>query len=157
MEKEYSQKIADAIKEALEDDDFKFAFYDDVGVFKFSVTSKSKIKHLEFLIMVHNSDYTVYVSSAIGADIDDSDMMKEMAEFVCRANFGLRNGNFEMDFRDGEIRYKVYVDCEEMISENAVLHSILLGSAMYERYSTGIMDIVFNDGNAEDAIAKCEH
>ena len=29
-----------------------------------------------------------------------------MAEFVTRANYGLRIGNFEMDYRDGEIRYE---------------------------------------------------
>ena len=29
------------------------------------------------------------------------------AEFICRANYGLPIGNFEMDFSDGELRYKV--------------------------------------------------
>ncbi len=29
------------------------------------------------------------------------------AEFICRANYGLPIGNFEMDFADGELRFKV--------------------------------------------------
>ena len=29
-----------------------------------------------------------------------------MAEFLTRANYGIMIGNFEMDFNDGEVRYK---------------------------------------------------
>lgn len=35
-------------------------------------------------------------------------------EYITGANYGLRNGNFEMDVEDGEIRYKVYVNVKGM-------------------------------------------
>jgi hypothetical protein len=35
-----------------------------------------------------------------------------MAEFVTRANYGVILGNFELDFNDGEIRYKTSIDIE---------------------------------------------
>ena len=35
-----------------------------------------------------------------------------IAEFLTRANYGLRIGNFELDFSDGEIRYKTSIDVE---------------------------------------------
>jgi hypothetical protein len=35
-----------------------------------------------------------------------------VAEFITRANYGLRIGNFEMDFSDGEVRYKSSIDFE---------------------------------------------
>ena len=40
------------------------------------------------------------------------EMRVPMAEFLTRANYGLRIGNFEMDFEDGEVRYKSSVDFE---------------------------------------------
>ena len=33
-----------------------------------------------------------------------------MSEFLTRANYGLRLGDLEMDFRDGEVRYKASLD-----------------------------------------------
>ncbi len=35
-----------------------------------------------------------------------------VAEFITRANFGIVIGNFEIDFSDGEIRYKTSIDVE---------------------------------------------
>jgi len=35
-----------------------------------------------------------------------------VAEFINRANYGIIIGNFEMDFADGEIRYKTSIDVQ---------------------------------------------
>ncbi|MEL7052307.1 MAG: YbjN domain-containing protein [Cyanobacteria bacterium J06588_5] len=35
-----------------------------------------------------------------------------MAQFITRANYGLILGNFELDYTDGEIRYKTSLDVE---------------------------------------------
>jgi hypothetical protein len=35
-----------------------------------------------------------------------------VAEFLTRANSGMVIGNFELDFADGEIRYKTSIDVE---------------------------------------------
>ena len=37
---------------------------------------------------------------------------RQWRNLSCRANYGLlANGNFELDMDDGEIRYKVFIDC----------------------------------------------
>lgn len=80
-----------------------------------------------------------------------------MAEFVCRANYGLRDGNFEMDFNDGELRYKCYVNCADRLpSVEAVEKSITCPAAMFSRYSDGIVQILFSDISPADAVARCE-
>ena len=38
--------------------------------------------------------------------------LTQVAEFVARANRGMRIGNFELDYDDGEIRYKTSIDVE---------------------------------------------
>src|SRR4030081_1049823 len=40
------------------------------------------------------------------------DKRAAMAEYLTRANYGLYIGNFEMDYSDGEIRYKTSIDIE---------------------------------------------
>lgn len=108
----YSKNIADAINSFLTEDDWHFSFDDQCGLFKFSLNLKGRIKKVSYIVDVKDDEYVVYAISPLGADEDDEKMMAIMAEFICRANYGLKNGNFELDMRDGEIRYKSFVDCE---------------------------------------------
>ena len=112
MSKEYCREIADAINQYLIDEEWNFSFDEEDGVFKFNVGSKTKAKQARYVILVKNSSYTVYVYSPIGADAEDKDSLCRIAEFICRANYGLNLGNFELDMRDGEIRFKYSVDCD---------------------------------------------
>ena len=157
MSEGYSEEIVDVIRTFLVDDDWKFEFDDERGIFRFGVAIESKLKNLRYFIPVREDAYTVYAICQIEADSDDKDIMKEMAEFICRANYGLRNGNFELDMTDGEIRYKVFVDCDGITpSEEIVKGSIIIPSVMFDRYAPGMLDIMFKGAKAEDAIATCE-
>ena len=153
----YSEEIVDVIRGFLVDDDWKFDFDEERGIFRFGVGIESKIKHLRYFISVKEDAYIVYAISPIEADSDDSGVMKELADFICRANYGLRNGNFELDMTDGELRYKTFVDCDGITpSEEIVKGSIIIPSVMFDRYAPGMLDIMFKGAKAEDAIAKCE-
>lgn len=115
------------------------------------------MKKINYYIAMLQDSYLVYAISPFGADEDDEEMMAEMAEFVCRANYGLRNSNFELDMRDSEIRFKSFVDCAGILpSMKMVTNSIYTPAIMFERYGPGIVDIIFDHVTAKDAIVKCE-
>lgn len=158
MEKRrYSQTIARAINNYLTEDEWHFSFDEDCGLFKFGLSLKGKIKKINYLIVVKKDEYVVYAISPLGADEDDKGMMASMAEFVCRANYGLVNGNFELDMRDGEIRFKCFVDCEGATpTSEMVCNSIHCPAAMFKRYSAGIVDIIFGKTTAQEAVEQCE-
>lgn len=154
---EYSNELADLVKKFLVDDDWHFSFDENTGVFEFGLRVKSKIKKINYIVDVHKDEIVVYGMCPIGADHTDSNMMVQMAEFLCRANYGLKNGCFELDFRDGEIRYKSFIDCEDVMPSNEVIkNSIYCTAAMFKRYAPGIVDIIFAGSSAEEVIAKCE-
>lgn len=153
----YSKNVANAINNFLTEDDWHFSFDDQRGLFKFGLNLKGRIKKVSYIVDVKDDEYVVYAISPLGADEDDEKMMATMAEFICRANYGLKNGNFELDMRDGEIRYKSFVDCEGITpTMEMVRNSIHCPAAMFDRYSVGIVDIIFGNFTAKDAIAKCE-
>lgn len=155
--REYSQQIADCIRNFLTEDDWHFTFDENIGVFRFTLNLKSRIKKVDYHIFVSDDEYLVYGVCPIGAESDDSEMIAEMARFVCRANYGLHNGCFELDANDGEIRYKSYVDCEEQLpSREIIRNSIYVVASMYNRYSSGLLAVVFAGASAEEAIAMCE-
>lgn len=154
----YSEKIANVIKNFLINDDWYFSFDEKNGVFDFELYIESKIKRLHYMIRVNEDNYIVYAVSPVGVDIKDCDMLLKMTEFICRANYGLCSGNFELDMRDGEIRCKCYVDCDGGITptEAMVRNSIHCPAVMFDCYAQGIIDIIFGDTTAKAAAEKSE-
>lgn len=156
-EQTYSKNIANAINTFLTNDDWHFTFDEEKGVFKFGLSLKGKIKKIDYLIRVRDDEYIVYAISPIGANNNNEKMMAAMAEFVCRANYGLKNGNFELDMRDGEIRFKCFVDCDAITpTQEMVRNSIHCPAAMFNTYGDGIVGIIFGDLSAKEAVERCE-
>lgn len=153
----YSTEIANAIKSYLEEDDWHFSFDEETGLFRFGLSLSSKIKKINYIVDVKEDEYIVYAIAPIGADEEDKKMMATMAEFVCRVNYGLKNGNFELDMRDGEVRFKCFVDCESITpSKDMVQNSIHCPAIMFKRYGSGIVDIIFGNVTATEAVNRCE-
>ena len=158
MSRQYNFEIMEAIRNFLDEDDWNYNFENEIGVFRFNLQIRGNIKDLRYLIYVKEHDYVVYASSPLSADEENSEQMAKMAEFICRANYGLRDGNFEMDFNDGEIRYKCYMNCNGVLpTKKMVGSSIFCPAAMFERYNKGILQILFFDMSAADAVSMCEN
>ena len=78
-------------------------------------------------------------------------------ETISRANFGLMIGAFEMDFQDGEIRFRTGVDVEGGTLAPTMADSLVkVGLAMCERYYEAFMHVFFSGGSPEDAIAVAD-
>ena len=153
---DYSDEIVNVVKKFLEEDDWHYSFNEDTGIFRFGLRIRSKIQNISYVIDVHDDEFVVYGMCPIGADREDPEMMAQMAEFICRANYGMTNGCFELD-RDGEIRFRSFVDCEDLLpSTSVVKNSVHCTAAMFKRYAAGIVDIIFGGAKAKDAITKCE-
>lgn len=80
-----------------------------------------------------------------------------VAEFLTRANSGMVIGNFELDFADGEIRYKTSIDVEgDRLSYAIIRRLVYANVTMMDRYLPGIMSVIYGDISAVDAIAQIE-
>lgn len=153
----YSIDIANVVKKFLVDDNWNFSFDEARGIFKFGLRIKGRLHNLMYLIDIKREEAIVYAVCPISADEEDNKMMMEMAEFLHWANWGLKNGCFEFDFKDGEIRFKSYIDCAGTLPSIEIINnSILCSAAMFEKYGVGIAAIIFAESYAEEAIAICE-
>lgn len=85
------------------------------------------------------------------------DKRTAVAEYITRANYGLYVGNFEMDYTDGEIRYKSSIDVENTEINPALIHNVVYASVwMMDRYLPGIMEVIYANANPVEAIKKIE-
>ena len=80
-----------------------------------------------------------------------------IAEFITRANFGIVIGNFEMDFNDGEIRYKTSIDVEgDRLSFALIKQLVYANIATMDEYLPEIMSVISGDIRTEKAINQIE-
>ncbi len=76
-----------------------------------------------------------------------------VAEFIVRANYGMVLGNFEMDYSDGEIRYKTSAYLENIAPSRDFFHTLVYTNLlMTDKYLPGIMSVIYANMPAEQAI-----
>ncbi len=85
------------------------------------------------------------------------DKRQAIAEFITRANYGMVIGNFEMDFSDGEVRYKTSIDVEGGELTTTMFKNLVYPNVrMMDRYLPGIMRVIYGGATPEEAIQEIE-
>lgn len=85
------------------------------------------------------------------------DRLPEVAEFLNRANYGMIIGNFEMDYSDGEIRYKTSIDLEDVQEISPLIRHLLYANVMtMDKYFPGLMRVLYGGISPVDAITEIE-
>ncbi len=80
------------------------------------------------------------------------DRRAKVAEFVTRANWGLIEGNFELNMDTGALRYKVGIDFTYAgLPEPLVRNAMLSGMNNIELFAEALQSVI--DGSAEPAAA----
>jgi hypothetical protein len=80
-----------------------------------------------------------------------------VAEFVTRANYGMIIGNFELDYNDGEVRYKTSLDVEgTYLSPPLIRQAVYANVLMMDRYLPGILSLVYTGITPAEAVAQVE-
>ncbi|MBD1867171.1 YbjN domain-containing protein [Cyanobacteria bacterium FACHB-471] len=85
------------------------------------------------------------------------DKRQAIAEFLTRANYGMTIGNFELDFNDGEIRYKTSIDVEgDRLTFALIKRLVYTNVMMMDEYLPGIKAVIEEDTLPVKAIAAIE-
>ena len=103
----------------------------------------------------------IVVYSVLPDKAEDDHQRHRLYELLSWFNYGLILGNFEIDPRDGEVRYKTSMDVEGVTVGDALLRNLLFSNffsmdrywdAIYEGIDTqrDLMDIVFDAESNSD-------
>lgn len=151
----YSEEVFNAIRRFLDKKHLHYTASEIMGLIQLDLPTGSMIRRVDLRINVKNDSYTVRALSSVSADPKDAKSMARLAEFLTRVNYRLRNGNFEMDYRDGELAFKCYVDCHGGVPvEEAIYDSIFCPPAMFHQYGNGILQVMGVD--PAQALEDCE-
>ncbi|MDW8334560.1 MAG: YbjN domain-containing protein, partial [Bacteroidia bacterium] len=86
-----------------------------------------------------------------------SEKRRDMAEFIARANFGMVIGNFELDFNDGEVRYKSSIDFEGVGLHDKMLENLIHANILtMDRYLPGLYAVIYSGKSPSEIIEEIE-
>lgn len=155
MAKNYSQELQQVVKKYLDMNDWHYTFDEEKGLFRCGVNLKGKLSECRLYIDIKEKVILNYAAIDMRADEASRD---KVAEFLTRANYGLTYGNFEMDYKDGEIRYKMTVDCDHQVPGYDVIdRMVVMPALMFQRYGDGLLGVMFGFIDPETAVANSEN
>lgn len=139
----YSTELADQIRECLArmGINSNFEDRDGNGIFTINMKLRCKLQNARMIILVRQDNFSTLTHIPISAD---ENHRLATAEYLTRVNFNLRNGNFEMNMNDGEIRYKTYVHVgEQPLSVSGARLAIMMPFLMLDRFGDGLLEVIF--------------
>ena len=80
----------------------------------------------------------------------------EAAEYLHRINYGLLLGNFEMDYDEGEVRFRTSLMAEGSLTHEVLDRYIQMPAAMLDRYAPGLAAIVADGEIAGEALRRVQ-
>ena len=90
----------------------------------------------------------------------DEEERSKVAEFILRANYGLKVGGFDFDFNDGEISYRTSIYCgsNEFVAPTyeQIDFALVIGMIMVEKYGDALVKVMFGILEPDDAIESVE-
>lgn len=112
----------------------------------------------EFRVVTHiNVELEQIYVYVIFSESVPADRRLAVAELLTRANYGLRIGNFEMDFNDGEVRYKASLDFEGASLTHPLLKNLMYPAVQTsDRYFGSIMQVAFAGADPQAVINEVE-
>ncbi len=138
-----------AVNQYLKSQNWKYS--SDVTRFSFDYSMGMGIgEKLNSCRMIIVAEETGIVFLAVCPINATEDNRAAVAEYLTRANYGLKSGNFEMDYKDGEVRYKNYICCIESVpSQKEIEFTNDVCFLMFKKYGDGLIKNIMGFGDPE--------
>jgi len=152
------KEIGQRLRRWLDDNNYRYSYDPERCSSEGTWNIKGRLEELKLHFLPHESSFAVIGVSPRNAD---SSQFDRVVEYLTRVNYGLRVGNFEFDYRDGQVRYKTYhclddVGSADAVSDEAIRREYEMVLNMFERYGDGLVAMMDGDSSPEAEIEKAE-
>lgn len=148
------QQIFNVLVEFFEEDEWDFQWMEGMSVLTMGFSGKNGKWQCFAQAREKQQQFVFY--SVLPVNVPE-DKRARVAEYITRVNYGMVIGNFEMDYDDGEVRYKTSVDVEGVELVPPMIRQIVYSNIIItDRYLTGLMRVIYSDIDPEEAVAEGE-
>ena len=149
-----SEKAFAVLRDFLESDGWHPQYVDEGDYFRMGFRGRNGEYRLVARVRGDFDQLVIYVFAPVAVG---EERRHAVAEFIARANYGMRIGNFELDFADGEIRYKSSLDFEGVgLAPVMVKNAIYPAAQTMDRYFPGLISVVAGAKSPLDAVRMIE-
>ena len=146
--------IYDVIEQFVQQQDWSYDRLDEHQALRFGLSTENASFQCYAQVDEDREQCCVYACMPNHAE---EDKRLAAAEFVARANYGMRIGNFELDMEDGEVRFKVAVDVEgSKLTDVMVRNMIACAITCSDRYYPGLMQVLYGNTSPKAAVQQVE-
>lgn len=144
--------IFDVVAGWFREDDWKFESDEERLLVRTGINGENG--KFRMYAHVHNENLVVHSISPTEVPESKRDLI---CEYLTRANYGMVIGNFEMDWSDGEVRYKTSFKLKDgLVAPWMVNHLVYVNCAMMDKYYPGMMSVLYGDVSPEEAVRQVE-
>ena len=145
--------VKSRISARLTETELKHEISDNIITFKMDM--QGLIGKLTIAIHIFENHFVSYAILNSNVSLEK---INTVAEYLHRANYGLPFGNFELDYSDGEVRFKLTTEFEnlEKLTNNKIDRSVYVPCRMFEVYGDGIFKLMITDSKPSDLIAEAD-
>ena len=156
-ERDTTKEIRQAVENFFERDKVRYEPFNERNVASAIYSIDVKFGHATVFFHAYKDRLVLHMIIPLRADEEER---AKVAEFILRANYGLKIGGFDFDFNDGEISYRVALYCgvEDFRppTYEQIDFSVIIGLMMIEKYGNDLVKVMFGLVEPEDAIANAE-
>lgn len=139
------------VRESL--DGYEYA-YQQFSPTALRMAIRGELGAYHFIIGATDTTHYVRVQATYGAYVPGW-KRQEVAEAIARINFGLGIGSFDIDFSDGELRFRVGVNVEDgLLSTTMVDNMVGLTIHTMEKFHHALMRVAFGDAEPHEVLAE---
>jgi len=138
-------------KDYLDRNEYSYKPDDENNTIKTGMSLDGKLNSTNILI-VCNDDHAL-VNAYIKPDADEKSRASVM-EYITRVNYNLKNGGFYLDLDDGEICFRLYLNCMDRTSLSDDLIGLMIATPcyLYEYYGDGLLAVMFGMKSPEEVL-----
>ena len=142
--------IRGRVEEYLRSQNFKYTLDEEEQRILCSFNLKGKVRNVRMAIALDYDDsYIVVCFFPMNAVEESYGAVTRLLNYI---NYQSKFGNYEMDERDGEIRYRMTVDCEgTTLSTEMIDKSIRIPLSMIRKYGESLLAVVMGYKTFDEA------
>lgn len=145
----------DTLKEHLHQHEWNFESHDEAKIICTGFSGDNA--NLNSSIVIDEDDDLIQCLTTYQPKVPE--LFRGMvAEFICRANYGMKIGKFEMDFRDGELRFHTSSAFLTGVLPDEVIRRVFgTNFVIADKYYPAFMKVLYGGYTPEDAIDEVEN
>jgi len=139
-EMDFTKQIAAAVAAYLRGKGIVFAF-DKANNY---IMTEFGLEYEEYPmeVVIHLMEDAFVCYCVLPTDIPQ-EMYNVVAEYLHRINYGLINGNFELDYAEGAVQYKTFGYCPNGTVSEALLEAVIVAPfGIINRYHPGLLALL---------------